>query len=371
MLRLRLLALSLLALATACGGSAAPSSGPAAGGSSSGGGKPGTIAELAMYKGADRLDILTKGAQAEGALTFYSSNSSMEQFSQEFMKKYPFIKVQNYRTQGTDLMNRLRAEFQANKVQADLLETSDVTAAQANQLGWLQELSSPELSAFDDVMVKKGSSGGVMYWGDRQEVYGMGWNTSQIKNEDAPKKLDDLLDPRWKGKMTVVSSTTGVNFIGSLLDTKGMDFVKQLAGQQVRAQNIASVALEGLVVSGEVPLSPTIGLADVKRSQQTKAPVDWYPVEPVVTTIGMSALLTKAPHPNAAILMMDYLHSKEGQEYGLSIGNDTTRKDVSQPGAQRNQDYQKYDPAVKYSPDEYAKNYEAWQKLFEQTFITK
>lgn len=324
-----------------------------------------------MYQGADRTDILTKGAQAEGKITFYSSNSSMEQFSEEFMKKYPSIKVENYRTQGTDLLNRLRAEIQANKVQADVLETSDVTAAQADAAGWLQEVWSPELAAYDESVYKKGTKGGALYWGDRQEVYGTGWNTSIIKADEAPKTLDGLLDPKWKGKMTVVSSTTGVNFIGSVLETKGPDFVKQLAGQQIRAQNIASVALEGLVVSGEVPLSPTIGLADVKRSQQSKAPVEWYPVEPVVTTVGMAGVLNKAPHPNAALLLMDFIHSKAGQEYGLSIGNDTTRNDVSQPGSQRKQDYKKLDPAVKYSPDEYTKKYEQWQALFEQTFIKK
>src|SRR5581483_6171876 len=237
MLRLRLLAFSLVFFAAACGGSAAPSAGSAS--SSGSAGRPATLAELAMYKGADRMDILTKGAQAEGALNLYSSNSSMEMFSQEFMKKYPFIKVQNYRTQGADLLNRVRAEFQANKVQADILETSDVSAAQANAAGWFQEVWSPELTAYGDAVLKKGSNGGALYWGDRQEVYGTGWNTNLIKGDEAPKTLDALVDPKWKGKMTVVSSTTGINFIGSVLDTKGMDFIKQLQAQQIRAQNIA------------------------------------------------------------------------------------------------------------------------------------
>src|SRR5438874_1017518 len=93
--------IATLILAAGCGGNAAPSGGAAAVA-----GKPASLAELAMYQGADRTDILTKGAQAEGKITLYSSNSSMEQFSEEFMKKYPFIKVENYRTQGTDLLNR-------------------------------------------------------------------------------------------------------------------------------------------------------------------------------------------------------------------------------------------------------------------------
>jgi iron(III) transport system substrate-binding protein len=366
MLAVRFLALSLVVFVAACGGSAASNNG----GSAAPTGAGASSSSLALYKGQDRADKLLKAAQAEGTFTLYSSNSSMEQFSQEFMKKYPSIKVENYRAQGNDILNRLRAEYQANKVIADILETSDASAGQANQNGWFQEIWSPELAAYDDSAVKKGSNGGALYWGDRQEVYGLGWNTNLIKPDEVPKTLDALLDPKWKGKMTVVGSSTGINFIGSVDDTKGADFVKKLAGQQIRAQNIASVALEGLVQSGEVPLSPTIGLADVKRGQQTGAPVDWFPMEPVVTSVGMAGLMSKAPHPNAALLFLDYLHSKEGQEYGLTIGNDSPRNDTVASGAPK-QAYQKIDLAVKYSPDEYAKKFEEWQGLFDQTFITK
>jgi len=59
---------------------------------------PMTIAELTLYKGTDREKILLEGAKKEGQVVFYTSNTWVAgPVSQEFEKKYPFIKAEFWR----------------------------------------------------------------------------------------------------------------------------------------------------------------------------------------------------------------------------------------------------------------------------------
>ena len=54
---------------------------------------PASIAQLALYQGADREKILVEGAKKEGALSLYGSHTWYRTMAKEFEKKYPFIKV--------------------------------------------------------------------------------------------------------------------------------------------------------------------------------------------------------------------------------------------------------------------------------------
>src|SRR3989304_2771841 len=56
-------------------------------------GKPNTVAQLALYKGADRQQILEEGAKKEGKLSFYTTGTQAKHLVNAFEKKYPYIKV--------------------------------------------------------------------------------------------------------------------------------------------------------------------------------------------------------------------------------------------------------------------------------------
>ncbi|MFC1816140.1 hypothetical protein ACFL0M_09400, partial [Thermodesulfobacteriota bacterium] len=58
--------------------------------------KPTSVAEIALYKGADRQQMLEEGAKKEDKLTFYTSGvmtGSLGPFLDLFKKKYPYIKL--------------------------------------------------------------------------------------------------------------------------------------------------------------------------------------------------------------------------------------------------------------------------------------
>jgi iron(III) transport system substrate-binding protein len=66
----------------------------------------------------------------------------------------------------------------------------------------------------------------------------------------------------------------------------------------------------------------------IERMKQTGAPVDWIPLEPVNVEVNVSMLAAKAAHPNAGKLFVDYLISKDGQEFLKTFRRIGPRKDV-------------------------------------------
>ena len=130
---------------------------------------------------------------------------------------------------------------------------------------------------------------------------------------------------------------------------------------------MAAAALAGLVVSGEVPLSPTIFDANVTIAKQKGAPIEWRPLEPVVTTVGYSGLTVKASNPHAALLFLDYLHSKEGQQGIMKGGLWSPREDIGTT----EQKFKKTYLDEKYSVQELESKFAQWEGLMRQVFIRK
>src|SRR5262249_7969306 len=274
---------------------------------------PTTVSQLALYQGADREKILIEGAKKEGQFTLYDSHTWFRTIAKEFEKKYPFIKVSEFRTDGRNLIKRALEEIAAGQYIADLIATTSEQMAIMKRDGVFQEYALADARYYPDDVKMKGKSG-FYYVGHYETYNSLGFNTSLIPPAEAPKTMSDLLNPKWKGKMSIAGTSTGVRWVGSTLDTLGREFLNKMAEQDVTVQNMSGAALAGLVASGEVPLSPTIFDADVTVAKQKGAPIEWRPLDPVVTTVGYSGLSSKAPHPHAALLFLDYVHSKEGQQ---------------------------------------------------------
>ena len=328
-----------------------------------------SLADLALYTGVDREQILIDGAKKEGGkVILYTSNSQIEGLMQDFQKKYPFLTVDVLRSQNTQIQQRLVEEFRANNVLADVVESSGTGMGQMAPLDFFQEFVSPDAAAYQDADITRGPGGNILTLADREIYSGMGWNTNLVKSDEAPKTLDDLLDPKWKGKMGLVSTSTGTDWVGMVVDTRGQDFVKQVAQQQFKVQNMSAAALLDLIVSGEIAMSPVMGYADVLMAQAKGAPVQYGSIEPVITTIGSSALIKKAPHPYSAVLLLDYIHSKDGQ-MAARDGQQISSPRADVPTTNLPPIKTKLVMSQKYSPDEYADKASEWEKLFKQYFL--
>jgi len=329
-------------------------------------GKPTSVAEIALYRGPDREQILIEGAKREGQVVFYNSLTTMDAVAREFEKKYPFIKTTLWRSDSTNLIKRVSEEYASRHFIVDVVETSGAAMAMLHKMGIFQEHYLPDAAAYGNEVKEKGKSG-FYYVADRENYTSLGFNTKLIPATQAPKQYKDLLDPQWKGKITLAGGSIGPKWIGVVLNTLGREYLDKLSRHDVKVQNIVPAALANLVISGEVPLSPTIQDSNVFTAKKTGAPVDWRPLEPVLANLGSSGMAVEASHPHAALLFLDYLHSKEGQAVLIKGGLSSPREDIGS----LEQRFKKSYLEMQYSPEEMDKKFTEWQELMRQLFIKK
>ena len=329
-------------------------------------GAPLPLSQLALYQGPDREKILIEGAKKEGQLTFYNSHTWFRTYVKEFEKKYPFIRVSEWRSDSKNLLSRAVTEFNSSRSLVDVIETTAEAMGVMARDGMFQEYFTPEARHYPDEVKSKGKQG-LYYLGDRETYNSLGFNATLIAPNEAPKVIKDLLDQKWKGKMSIAGTSTGVRWVGVMLDNLGREFLNRMAEQEVKVQSMSGAALAGLVASGEVPLSPTIFDADVTVAKQKGTPIEWRPLDPVVTTVGYSGLSSKTNYPHSALLFLDYLHSREGQQLIMKGGLWSPRPDVGS----LEQKFKKVYLDSKYPLVELETKLAEWEKLMHQLFVRR
>jgi ABC-type Fe3+ transport system substrate-binding protein len=270
-----------------------------------------------MYRGADREQRILDGAHKEGQVTIYSSmivDQALLPLVKGFEAKYPFVKAQYVRDDPPQQLQKVMAEARAGRMVVDVLESTGLEVpirnANIDQPFW-----SPEIEAYD-----KAHTDPQSFWAPTRTSYlGACYNTNLVKPADVPKSFQDFLDPKWKGKIawssTVIGAMlfiTGVrNFMG---EEKALGYLKQLAEQNIAPIASANRVVVDRVMAGEYALCLDAFLHHPIISARNGAPVAPLPLDPVITVVS-SVMLPKAPpHPYSAMLFIDYLLSKEGQQ---------------------------------------------------------
>ena len=137
------------------------------------------------------------------------------------------------------------------------------------------------------------------------------YNTNLVKPADAPKTYEDLLDPKWKGRIAMPRSATPFIFLTKIMsEEKAADFARRMVNdQQVRIlPTFPDVGTR--VASGEFAL----GLAQsAALLQKQGAPVAQAPIQPVLVTPWGLYLMKDAKHPAMAKLYGYWLASDDGQ----------------------------------------------------------
>ena len=278
-----------------------------------------TIDEIANLKGPDRENVLIEGAKREGKVMIYSAmieDQALRPIIKAFHEKYPFVEAEFWRADTRDLINKALAEARARAVNVDIVEGGGVSQGMI-RAGVTQAFSLPALTGYDkDLYDAKG-----MWAATRLSYFGLAYNTRLVSEPDAPKVYDDLLDPKWKGSLAWAATTeTGgaamfITFIRSWMgDEKGEAWLAKLAQQKIANLSGSPREVVNKVMDGEYAASLGIFLNHPIISAQKGAPVAPRPLEPVVGNASVMILMKAAPHPHAAILMMDFLLSQKGQE---------------------------------------------------------
>jgi iron(III) transport system substrate-binding protein len=273
-------------------------------------------------------DKILDGAKKEGRLVLYTGMETDEAnlFTQEFAKKYPFIRSEIFRSSGEKVQARFIVEHRANTHMADIFQTSIVQVYQLKNTGMLARYRSDEALAYPE-----GFKDPQGYWTAFYQIpYVIGYNTKLVAPKDVPSSYEDLLHPRWKGWIGLETEEYQwfYHWVQILGRDKGLDFMKKFAMQNLQMRK-GHTLLAQLVAAGEMALATVVYSNRVERMKASGAPIDWVRFKgPTITAINAIAIPDKAPHPNAARLFVDFVLSKEGQGLLRGLRRIPARADV-------------------------------------------
>jgi iron(III) transport system substrate-binding protein len=287
---------------------------------------PAAAADMSLlsYEGPDRMERIVAAAKKEGTVSFYTSiaERDLPPLVKPFEDKYG-IKVTVWRAAADKVLQRSIAESNARRYTVDAIHagSSEMEALAREKL--LHPVSSPVLE--DLVYVPKHREWAVT----RLSVFVQAFNTNLVKKEDLPKSYQDLLDPKWKGRLAV-EETDYEWFAYVAEQTGGTRLFKDIVAKNGMSVRKGHTLLGNLVVAGEVPLALTVYDYSAAQMKRKGSPIDWTVIEPAVTRSNAVGIARNAPHPNAALLFYEYMLGEEAQKRLASMdyvpGNSTVER---------------------------------------------
>lgn len=317
-----------------------------------------SVASLALYDGPDREQRLLQGARREGEVNVYTTLTVKDiiDLAAAFEKKYG-IKVKYWRAGSEKVLQRIVTEARAGRFDFDIVETNGPELEALHREKLLQKATSP---LYADLIPQALRPHGE-WVGTRLNMFVHIYNTNQVKKEDLPASYQDLLNPKWKGKLGIEAEDYDwfAAIVKELGEEKGIKLFRDIVATNGMSVRKGHTLLAGLVASGEVPFALTVYNHNAEKLKVKGAPVDWYAIQPAAIRVNGMALPRKPPHPHAAVLFYDFMLN-EGQSI-LAKGEymPTSRK----AGSNIDKLSVKFiDPAMILDESE------KWQKLFAEIF---
>jgi ABC-type Fe3+ transport system substrate-binding protein len=304
---------------------------------------------LAAWEG--EWERTVKAAEQEGQVVVYKIANDSEW--QVFQQRFPKIKVVLIPGNAAQILQRLMAERRAGKFLADVVRLGGGTATSLYKAKALDPISSafilPEVSDpskwFEGKHQYNDAESQYIFIYAAFPLRLLGYNT-KVVDPRTITSFRDLLDPKWRGKTTLKdpkdpgggspllflyhNPQLGPEYIKKLLTVGGLTLVRD---PRERLQT-------DWLASGKFPISITSKADGVDEAKKQGLPVDVFDAhafkEGAALEAGgtMISLVNRAPHPNAAKVLINWFLSREGQ---MAIqktgpgdaGQNSLREDIS------------------------------------------
>ena len=271
---------------------------------------------LAQVGFAQQINV--EAAKKEGKVIIYGTvvPQVMSQIEKGFDAKYG-IKTEYWRADATKVIDRVLTEWRSGRPGFDVVIGARGPLALGKQDNVYAKFTPATAANFPAKF--KDRDGQLSAW--RVTPVGVLYNTELVKSADVPKSLDDLLDSKWQGKISMPDPSrhaSTAQFLWNLNQIKGerwMDFVKGLAKQKPLLLESYST-VPNTIVRGE----NLVGITYIQYAGQTKGPIDFAPIDKILADPSDAALSNKAANTNAAKIFIEYLCSTEGQKKVAEMG---------------------------------------------------
>ena len=206
-----------------------------------------------VFAPAERQATLVREAKNERSVVWYApmNREDLRQFTSAFEAEYPFLKVEILTGGPQSLLNRIMTEHRAGKYNYDTLNVRSSALYTLKKANAIMRFDTPNRRAlrtgFTD---KEGYQNGI--WASLLVYL---YNSKQVPRAQAPKSIDDLLQPRWKGKLGMDKDAD--DWLAAIMDYYGDERGKQIArGLGAQQLNIRKgrTLVSQLVAAGEFPV---------------------------------------------------------------------------------------------------------------------
>jgi len=281
-------------------------------------------------------------ARKEGKLVLgIPPNAELRKQIEPLLKSRFGFEVETLSATGPEIANRIVSEHRAGVRHFDALIFGSCTGVPLIDSGAfepvephmiLPEVKDPKLWWGGHIWMDNISAKGLFYsFIAMKGTEGLWHNTALVKPEEV-RSFDDLLDAKWKGKIGFSDprvAGSGLSLWSFLWDNKGEEYLKKLVQQQLFVtQNLRQIA--DALAKGKLALALGIGFAQTEPFVKEGLPIKELPAPreglPGSNGYGTLGVVKHPPHPNAARVFVNWLLSKEGQDFYSRVMLQSTRR---------------------------------------------
>jgi len=248
-----------------------------------------------------------------------------------FEAKYPFLKVNALTGSGGSLLNRVITEHRARSHQFDVFNTRSMTVNTLRKAGAIMRYRSPYRGGLRDGFAdKEGYLNGIF-----ATPLVFLFNTKMVPRKEAPSTIEDLLNPKWAGKMAIDDES--FDWLAALIDyygeAKGLELATRIGQQKLQVRRGPALIAQ-LVAAGEFALQIDSHHQEVINKKRAGAPIDYNFPQPFVPAKSLIPIYMSShpPHPHAAALLADFLMGRKGQEIMHGHGRWVGHKNIATKG---------------------------------------
>jgi len=269
-------------------------------------------------------------ANEKGNVMIYTSiyPDIIELMKPVLKEKFPDITVEWFQGGTESVVTKITGEIEAKSIQADLLMVADPSYYLTLQK---QDLLAKYDFAERAKTTMKDAEG---YWtGVRISNMIIAYNTDLVTEADAPKSFEDLLDPKWQGKIAMPSPLlSGTAFVaaGSLSEKYGWEYFDKLKANGVIVEK-GNSAVQSKLLTGEYAVAMILEENILKLADAGEPVKVVYPTDGTIVIPSPIAMFKASKNQDASKKIMEWFLTTEGQELIVKGWMHSVREDVASP----------------------------------------
>jgi len=264
----------------------------------------------ATARAADTVGLLYEAAKREGKVVLWTALdvSLHKKVAAKFAEKYPGIAVEAFKIFPGPAIERLIGESRSGSINVDIIDPNIAF------LPLLFERGLAEAYSYDKVF---GIDPQRLLFENRTIAIGhydipIAYNSTLVA-ADAIKSYDDLLDPKYRGKLLLEAHAYGPAILGARWGEQRMlEFIGKLLANRPVIINSPTATAEALA-AGQGAVAFGAYAARISLFKDAGAPVDWARVGPIPAQTVVTVPIKGGPHPNAARLYAAFWATPDAQ----------------------------------------------------------